>query len=88
MVVYDDRGIIVKADVGTVRSVNPFLGANDDRAYNILFLDDPARRSTFHRGDDDVADVAGLAERTAQHFDTHDFFGAAAVVGNFSLVCG
>jgi len=55
--------------------------AHDHGLHHVALLDGAARGGGLDAGDDHIADRPVAAERTAQHADAHDLFGAG-VIGN------
>src|SRR5207244_2066452 len=72
LVLQDDGGVVVEADVGAVGSAVLLGLADDDRFHDFALLDRATRRGHFDGGDDHVAD-RGLELRAAgDHANTHE----------------
>ena len=79
LVVDEDRGVLVEADVAAVRTPLLLLRAHDHAADDVALLHRGARHGVLHRRDEDVADAGVAARRTAEHLDAEDLFGTGVV---------
>src|SRR6266498_2660690 len=79
LLVDDDGGVLVEADVGAVGAALLLLRAHDDRPDHVAFLDRAARNGVLHRGDDDVADGGVAPPGAAEHADAQDLLGTRVV---------
>src|SRR3954453_8450606 len=76
----DDHGrVLVEGDRGAVVAAERLLGAHDDRAHDLAFLDGALRRGGLDRADDDVADQCVAAMVAADDPDAEDLAGAGVV---------
>ena len=83
LVVVDDNGsVVIKTDVGIVRTTVALVRADDNGLHDVALLHNAAGRCALDRSHDDIADRAGLAERTAHDAEAHNFL-SAGVVGDF-----
>src|SRR5699024_8894711 len=80
----EDGGVLVEANIGTVVAADALLAADDNGLDHIALLHIAVGGSLAHGGDDHVTNVAVLALGTAQHTDALDFLGAG-VVGNLQI---
>src|SRR5690349_1436671 len=79
VVAEDDRGVLVEADVGAVRTPALLHRAHDGRLDDVTLVDVPAGDRVLDRGHDDVADAGVAAAGTAEHPDAQDLLGTRVV---------
>src|SRR4051794_16831992 len=77
----DDRGVLVEADVGTVRTTALLHRADDDGLDHVALLDPGSGQRVLHGADDDVADARVASPGTAEHPDAEDLL-CSGVVGD------
>src|SRR3954465_7780024 len=77
----DHRGVLVEADVGTVRTTALLHRADDDCLDHVTPLDPGTGQGVLHGGDDDVADARVATPRAAEHPDAEDLL-RTRVVGD------
>src|SRR3712207_8411781 len=75
----DERGVLVEADVGAVRTTTLLRGADDDGLDDVTPLDPCTRQRVLHGGDDDVADARVASPGTAEHPDAEDLLRTGVV---------
>src|SRR3954462_8249728 len=81
LVVDQDRGVLVEADVAAVGTALLLLRAHDDALHHVTLLHRRARNRVLDRGDEDVADAGVAAARATEHLDAQHL-ARARVVGH------
>src|SRR5699024_8063592 len=79
VVLENHGGVLVEADVGTVRATAFLAGTNHDRPDDVAVLDVPAGNRILDGGDERVADAGVATSRAAEHAHAQDFLGAGVV---------
>ena len=81
IVVDDNAGVIIKANVGAILAADLLNGANDDATDNVLLLDVGTRSSLLDSTDEHIADACITTLGTAKHLDAANL-ASAGVVGD------
>src|SRR4051794_19102343 len=80
LVVLDENGgIFVEADVAAIGTALLFLHPHDDALHHVALLHGGAGDGVFHGGHEDVTDRSVTTARVAQHLDAKHFFGSGVV---------
>ena len=69
VVLDEDGGVLVEADVAAVGTALLLLGADDDALHDVALLDGRAGDGVLHGGHEDVADRGVAAAGAAEHLD-------------------
>src|SRR5579859_5974110 len=80
-IVDQNRGVIVKADVGAILAARLLAHANDDALHDFSFLDLAFRRGFFHRRGDNVAESGFQSGIAADGQNAHQL-SRAGIVGH------
>jgi hypothetical protein len=81
---YDNRGVLVKFYMRTVRAFLSARAPDDYRVYNLAFFNNAAGRRLFNRAYYNVAYIRVFAARAAQDAYAHKLF-RARIVGDFQI---
>src|SRR5690606_34410130 len=81
VVLDQDGGVLIEADVGAVGAAALLGGAHHDSLDHVTLLDTGAGKGVLHRRDDDVADTRVAPTRAAEHPDAEDLL-RTRVVGD------
>src|SRR3954471_2910202 len=73
LVVDEDGGVLVEADVAAVGTALLLLHADDDALHDVALLDRGAGHGVLHGRHEDVADSCVAPTRTAEHLDAQHF---------------
>ena len=79
VVLEDDGGVLVEADVGAVGTAALLDGAHDDGLDDVALLDVATGDRVLDGGDDDVADAGVAPTRATEHTDAQDLLGTGVV---------
>src|SRR6478609_9432030 len=79
VVLDDDGGVLVEADVAAVGTAALLLRAHDDALDDVALLDTGTRDGVLDGGDEDVADAGVATAGAAEHLDAQHLLGAAVV---------
>src|SRR4029077_20133296 len=79
LVVDEDGGILVEADVAAVGTTLLLLGTHDHALDDITLLHGGAGNGVLHRGHEDIADAGVTPARAAEHADAQHLACAGVV---------
>src|SRR5699024_9096636 len=79
LIVDDDGGIVVKADIAAVGTALLLVHPDDDGLDHVALLHGAAGVGGLDGGDDYIADSAGAAEGATEHTNAHDFLRAGII---------
>src|SRR5688572_3470532 len=79
LLVDENGGVLVEADVAAVRTAAVLLGPHDDALHDLALLHGRAGNGVLHRGHEDVADARVTPPGATEDLDAQDLAGARVV---------